>query len=326
MRRRHFIAVGGAAAAWIFPARAQPPGMPVVGYLGSETPRLAASRLSAFRMGLAETGYMEGRNVAIEFRWAEGQYGKLPALANDLVARQVAVIVAPGGAEVALAAKSATTTVPIVFEMGGDPMAVGVVGSLSRPMGNLTGVSSLSVEVSSKRLELMHELLPAAGAFAIAVNPASPTAVSQLGKLHAAAETLRVQIHALNSSSEEEYEPMFSAARQLGAGGLVFTSDPHFAYRSEQLAALAILHALPAITQSRDFPAAGGLMSYGGDFTQSHHQAGVYAGRILKGEKPSDLPVQQVTKLELFINAKAASTLGIAFPPSLLSSADTVIE
>ena len=326
MRRRHFIAAGSAAAACVVPARAQQPDMPVIGYLGSETPERYASRLSAFRKGLAETGYVEGRNVAIEFRWAEGQYRKLPALAGDLAGRKVAVIIAPGGAEVALAAKSATTTIPVVFEMGGDPIALGVVGSLSRPGGNLTGVSSLSVEVSRKRLEFMHELLPAARAFAVAVNPTSPTSQSQLRNLHAAAESLGLQLHVLNGSTEQEFEPVFTAVRQLRAGGLVFTSDPYFAYRSQQLAALAILHAVPAVTQSRDFPVAGGLMSYGGDFAQSHHQAGIYAGRILKGEKPSDLPVQQVTRVELFINLKAAGTLGLTVPPSLLSSADTVIE
>ena len=291
-----------------------------------QSPELSASRLSAFRKGLAEAGYAEGRNVAIEFRWAEGQFRRLPALARDLVNRQVTVIVAPGGAEIALAAKSATTTIPIVFEMGGDPIALGVVGSLSRPGGNLTGVSSLSVEVSRKRLEFMHDLLPAAAAFAIAVNPTSPTSDSQLRNLHAAAGTLGLELHVLNASIEQEFDALFTAVPDLQVGGLVFTSDPYFAYRSQQLATLAIRHAVPAITQSRDFPMAGGLLSYGGDFEQSHHQAGIYAGRILKGEKPSDLPVQQVTKVELFINLKAGNILGITFPPSLLSSADVVIE
>ena len=255
--------------------------------------------------------------------------GPIPPAAGareNLVNRQVTVIVAPGGAEIALAAKSATTTIPIVFEMGGDPIALGVVGSLSRPGGNLTGVSSLSVEVSRKRLEFMHDLLPAAAAFAIAVNPTSPTSNSQLRNLHAAAGTLGLELHVLNASIEQEFDALFTAVPDLQVGGLVFTSDPYFAYRSQQLATLAIRHAVPAITQSRDFPMAGGLMSYGGDFEQSHHQAGIYAGRILKGEKPSDLPVQQVTKVELFINLKAGNILGITFPPSLLSSADVVIE
>lgn len=326
MMRRNIIALVGGAAAWRLPAHAQQAGMPVIGYLGSESPGPYASRLSAFRKGLAETGYAEGRNVAVEFRWAEGQYRRLPALAMDLVSRRVTVIVAPGGAEVALAAKSATATIPIVFEMGGDPIALGVVGSLSRPGGNLTGVSSLSVEVSRKRLEFMHELFPSASIFAVAVNPTSPTSNSQLRNLHAAAESLRLRLHVLNASTEQGFEAVFTAMRHVRAGGLVFTSDPYFAYRSQQLAALAVLHAVPAITQSRDFPLAGGLISYGGDFEQSHRQAGIYAGRIIKGEKPSDLPVQQVTKVELFINVKAADALGIAFPLSLLSSADEVIE
>ena len=251
-----------------------------------ESPALFASRLKAFREGLAESGYVEGRNVAIEYRWAEGQYNRLPALAADLASRKVAVIVAPGGAPVALAAKSATTTITIVFEMGGDPVALGVVDSLSRPGGNLTGVSSLSVEVSRKRLEFMHELLPTAAVFAVAVNPTSPTANSQLKNLQAAADTLGVQLHVLNASTEQEFDAVFAAVPRLRAGGLVFTSDPYFAFRSQQLAALAVRYAVPAITQSRDFPIAGGLMSYGGDFTQSHRRAGIYAGRILNGEKP----------------------------------------
>jgi putative ABC transport system substrate-binding protein len=326
MMRRNFIALVSGAAAWRFPARAQQLDMPVIGYLGSESPEPYASRLAAFREGLAGAGYVEGRNVAIEFRWAQGQYRRLPALAMDLVNRQVTVIVAPGGAEAVLAAKSATATTPIVFEMGGDPIALGVVGSLSRPGGNITGVSSLSVEVSRKRLEFMHELLPTAKMFAVAVNPTSPTSESQLRNLHAAAGSLGLELQVLKASSEQEFDAVFTAIPHAQAGGLVFTSDPYFAYRSQQLAALAVLYAVPAITQSRDFPTAGGLMSYGGDFEQSHRQAGIYAGRIIKGEKPSDLPVHQVTKVELFINLKAGNTLGITFPSSLLSSADVVIE
>jgi putative ABC transport system substrate-binding protein len=326
MRRRNFLTLLGGAAVWTLPSRAQSPAMPVIGYLGPESPGPFASRLKAFQEGLAESGYVEGRNVAIEYRWAEGQYSRLPALAADLASRKVAVIAAPGGAPVALAAKSATATITIVFEMGGDPVALGVVDSLSRPRGNLTGVSSLSVEVSRKRLEFMHELLPTAAVFAVAVNPTSPTATSQLKNLNAAADALGVQIHLLNASTEQEFDAMFSTVSQLRAGGLVFTSDPYFAFRSQQLAALADRHAVPAITQSRDFAIAGGLMSYGGDFTQSHHRAGIYVGRVLNGEKPSDLPVQLVTKVELFVNLKAATTLGFTVPPSLISSADMVIE
>lgn len=326
MRRRDFVALVGGAAAWPAARAAHAQTMPVIGYLGSETPERYGSRLSAFREGLGQSGFTEGRTVTIQFRWAEGQYGQLPALAKDLADRQVTAMVAAGGAEVALAAKSATTSIPIVFEMGGDPIALGVVDSLSRPGGNLTGVSSLSVEVSRKRLEFMYEVRADSKVFAIAINPASPTANSQLKNLQAAAESLGLNLRVLKASSESEFDAMFGAVREMRAGGLIFSSDPYFAYRSRQLAELAVRHGVPAITQSRDFPLAGGLMSYGGDFHQSHRNAGMYAGRILKGEKPANLPVQRVTKVELFINLKAADTLGISFPASLLSSADRVIE
>lgn len=324
MRRRDFIALAGSAAAWMVPAYAQT--MPVIGYLGSETPQRYGSRLTAFRNGLAEIGYAEGRNVAIEFRWAEGQYSRLPALAADLANRKVNLIVAAGGAEVALAAKSATTTIPIVFEMGGDPVALGVVDSMSRPGGNLTGVSSQSVEVSRKRLEFLHEVRPSTNVFAVAINPTSPTSDTQLKNLRTAAESLGLELVVMKTSAEQEFDGMFKAVSEMRTGGLVFSSDPYFAYRSELLALLAARHSVPAMTQSRDFPLAGGLMSYGGDFSQSHRHTGMYAGRILRGEKPSDLPVQRVTKVELFINLMAAKALGISFPSSLLSSADEVIE
>jgi putative ABC transport system substrate-binding protein len=326
MRRRDLLRMLGGAAAWPLAARAQSPPMPVIGYLGPESPGPFASRVTAFRDGLAEAGFVEGRNVAIEFRWAEGQYDRLPALAASLVDRRVDVIAAPGGAPVALAARSATTTIPIVFEMGGDPVALGVVDSLSRPGGNLTGVSSLNVEVSAKRLECMREVFPSATAFAVVVNPASPTARSQLDSLHAAAATLRVGLHVLPAATEQGFGAAFEAVPRLPARGLVFTSDPYFANRSPQLALLAVRHAIPTITQSRDFAVAGGLMSYGGDFTQSHRQAGSYTGRVLMGERTSDLPVQLVTKLELFINLKAAAGLGVTLPPTLISRAETLIE
>jgi putative ABC transport system substrate-binding protein len=253
MRRRDILTLFGGAAIWTLPSRAQSPAMPVIGYLSPESPGPFASRLKAFQEGLGESGYVEGRNVAIDHRWAEGQYNRLPALAADLASKKVNVIVAPGGAPVALAAKSATATITIVFEMGGDPVALGVVDSLSRPGGNLTGVSSLSVEVSLKRLEFMHELLPSAAVFAVAVNPTSPTASSQLKNLHATADTLGVRLHVLNASTEQEFDPMFSSASQLRVGGFVFTSDPYFANRSQQLAALSARYGMPAITQSRDF-------------------------------------------------------------------------
>jgi putative ABC transport system substrate-binding protein len=326
MKRREFMVLAGAATAWPLAAQAQQQGMPVVGYLCPESLEPFGSRIRAFREGLAKTGYVEGQNVAITFRWAEGQYGKLPGLAASLVQQQVAVIVAPGGAPTALAAKGATTTIPIIFEMGGDPVALGVVGSLNRPEGNLTGVSSLSVEASLKRLELLLEVVGAPRAVGVVANPTSPTVNSQLKNLHAAADTLGLQLHVLQASTEPQFEPVFAAASQLGVGGLVFTSDPFFAFRSQQLADLAIRSKVPAVTQSRDFTAAGGLMSYGGDFMQSHFQSGVYTARVLNGEKPSDLPVQRVTKLELLINLKTANRFGITVPLPLIARADEMIE
>jgi putative ABC transport system substrate-binding protein len=326
--RRGFVALAGGAVAstTLGPTPAGAQTLPVIGYLGSESPELYASRLAAFREGLADAGYSEGRNVAIEYRWADGQYSRLPALAKELAERPLAVMVAPGGAEVVLAAKAATTRMPIVFEMGGDPVRLGVVESLARPGGNLTGVSSLSVEVSRKRLEFMREVRPGVKRFAIAINPSSPTAESQLKNLEAAAHSLGVELLVLKANAEGAFDAMFAAVRDAAAGGLVFSSDPYFAYRSRQLAVLAARHEVAAIMQSRDFPLAGGLMSYGGDFHQSHRQSGRQAGRVLKGEKPADLPVQRVTKVELFINVKAAVALGLIFPPSILTSADRVIE
>lgn len=325
-RRGFFVLAGGAAASMAMGATAHAQSLPVIAYLGSESPERYASRLAAFREGLADSGFAEGRNVAVEYRWADGQYSRLPELAKELADLPLAVIVAPGGAEVALAAKSATAKVPIVFEMGGDPVALGVVESLSRPGGNMTGVSSLSVEVSRKRLEFMREVRPTAGRFTAAINPRSPTSESQTKNLQAAAAALGVELIVLKASAEAEFDALFTTTRNEGAGGLIFSSDPYFAYRSQQLAELAVRHKVAAITQSRDFPLAGGLMSYGGDFSQSHRQAGRHAGRILKGEKPSELPVQRVTKVELVINLKAATDLGIILPLTLLTSADRVIE
>lgn len=327
MRRREFITlVAGAAASWPLAVHAQQRAMPVIGYLGAESPAAFASRIGAFRQGLGETGFVEGRNVAIEFRWAEGQHSRLPALAAELVGRRVDVIVAPGGAPAALAAKSATTTIPIVFEMGADPIAMGLVGSLSRPGGTLTGVTSLSVEVTPKRLEFLHQLIPTAAVIAVLVNPTSPTADSQLRNLRTAADSFGLQLHVLQASAERDFETVFATLVQLRAAGLVVVSDTLLGTHAEQLAALAVRHAVPAIHQSRDFTMAGGLMSYGGSFVESHRQAGIQTGRILKGDKPADLPVQQVTKLEMLINLKAAKALGVTFPPSLFGRADQVIE
>jgi putative ABC transport system substrate-binding protein len=326
MRRREFIAALGGAAVWPLTARSQQPAMPVIGYLGAQSPAAFASRLKAFRQGLSESGYTDGRNVTIEFRWAEGQHTRLSALAADLVGRHVAVIVAPGGAPAALAAKSATTAIPIVFEMGADPIAMGLVSSLSRPGGNLTGVSSLSVEVTPKRLEILHELVPKATVFAALLNPTSPTADLQARNLQTAAHILGLQLHFLHASAEQDFDSAFATLPQLRAGGLVVASDTFFAFHSELLAAATVRHAAPAIQQSRDFSAAGGLASYGGNFMESHRQAGIYTGRIIKGDKPADLPVQQVTTLEMVINLKTAKNLGLTVPPSLLARADEVIE
>ena len=329
LRRREFIALAGAAAAanfWPLGARAQQPAMPVIGYLGAQSPAAFASRVAAFRQGLGEAGYAEGRNVAIEFRWAEGRHDRLPDLAADLVARQVTVIVAPGGAPAALAAKSATTSIPIVFEMGADPIAIGLVASLARPGGNLTGVSSLNVEVTPKRLEILHEAIPTGAVVAVLLNPTSPTADSQFKQLQEAARTLALRLHVLHASTDGDFDRVFATLLQLRPKGLVVASDTFFATHSEQLAALTARHAMPAIHQSRDFALAGGLMSYGGSFAESHRQAGVYTGRILKGDKPADLPVQQVTKVELLINLKTAKALGVTFPLALSGRADQVIE
>jgi putative ABC transport system substrate-binding protein len=328
MRRREFITLlGGAAVVWPLAARAQQPAMPVIGYLGSESPDLFADILRAFRQGLNETGFVEGRNVAIEFRWAEGHNDRLPALAADLVRRQVTVIAAPGSTPAALAAKAATTTIPIVFQLGTDPVATGLVASLSRPGGNLTGVTSLNVEVGPKRVELLHELVPTATSIALLVNPTNPALAVALSRgVQVAARTLGLQLYVLNASTEHDLDGAFARLIQLRAGGLVIGTDIFFTSRIEQLAALALRHAMPAIYQYREYAAAGGLMSYGGNHADLARRAGVYTGRILKGEKPADLPIQQVTKVEMIINLKTAKALGITVPLVLLGRADEVIE
>jgi len=324
--RRAIVAqLGSLALLGPVASRAQP-ALPVVGYLGAQSPASFASRIAAFREGLAELGFVEGRNVLVEFRWAEGQHSRLPELARDLVARQVAVIVAPGGAPAALAAKSVTTTVPIVFEMGADPVGIGLVSSLSRPEGNLTGISSLNVEVTPKRLEIIHELIPTAANIAVLVNPTSPTTESQLRSLEGPARAFGLNLHILRASTEPDFEGVFEAISRLKPDGLVVASDTFFATHSERMAALADRHKLPAIHQSRDFAFAGGLMSYGGSFVDSHRRAGVYTGRILKGETLADLPIQQVTKLELVLNLSTARTIGLSFPLSLTIRAEHIID
>jgi putative ABC transport system substrate-binding protein len=326
MKRREFITLlGGAAAAWPRAARAQQRALPVVGFLNGASPDGYADQVAAFRQGLKETGYVEGQNVAVEYRWAEGQYERLRVMLAELIRRQVAVIVAntPGN----LAAKAATTTIPIVFTTGGDPVQMGLVARLSRPGGNVTGATQLNVEVAPKRLELAHELVPTATLIAVLVNPTSPNNTeSSLRNLQVAARTLGLQLHVLHASTERDFDTVFATLVQLRAGALVIGTDAFFTGRGEQLAALALRHAVPAIYESRAFAAAGGLMSYGGSQTDLYHLAGVYTGRILKGDKPSDLPVQQATRVELIINMKTAKALGLTFPTALLVRADEVIE
>jgi len=326
MRRREFITLLGGAAAWPIAARAQKSAIPLVAYLGFGSPGGFASRLSAFRQGLQETGYREGQNVVIEYRWAEGQNERLPELAADLIRREPNVIFTPSSALAARAAKSATTTIPIVFETGVDPLASGLVASLSRPGGNITGVTSLNVEVGQKRLELLRELLPTAGIVAALVNPTNPGAETIMRDLQSAARSLGLQLHILHASSERDFDLVFAALLQFHADGLVVTPDAFFIGRSEQLVDLTLRHRVVTIFHARNFATAGGLMSYGGSIAEAHRQAGIYTGRILKGEKPADLPVQQVTRLELVINLKTAKAIGLDVPPTLLARADEVIE
>jgi putative tryptophan/tyrosine transport system substrate-binding protein len=326
LKRREFIKlIGGAAAAWPVAARAQQQPIPVIGFLSSRSPGSAAAGLAAFRQGLNEGGYLEGQNVAIEYRFADDREDQLPALATDLVRRQVSVLVAEGPA--APAAKAATTTLPIVFYTGADPVKVGLVASLNGPGGNVTGVTNVNAELGPKRLELLHEVVPAATIIAALINPNNATpAETQSRDLQAAARSLGLQLHVLRASAESDFDTVFAALAQLRAGGLAIGGDGFFSSRSEQLAALALSHRVPAIFQFRPFVASGGLMSYGGSGTDQFRALGVYAGRILKGEKPGDLPVQQNSKVELIINLKTAKTLGLAVPLALLTRADEVIE
>jgi putative ABC transport system substrate-binding protein len=299
--------------------------MPVIGFLNVASLNLYATRLRAFHHGLGETGYIEGRNVAIEYRWAEGQYDLLPTFAADLVQRKVSAIFVTG-VPATTAAKTATTTIPIVFEMGADPVAFGLVASLNRPGGNLTGAVSLGVGLGPKQLEVFHELSPTATVMALLVNPNNPSGETVTKELQAAARTLGLQLHILHVSAEQDLDAVFANLSQLGVRGLIIPNEGFFINRSEQFAALTARHAVPAIMVSREFVGAGGLMSYGSNILDAVRLAGVYAGRILNGEKPADLPVQQSTKVELIINLKAARALGVTFPLTPLGRADEVIE
>jgi putative ABC transport system substrate-binding protein len=327
MRRRDVLRlVGSGALAWPLAARAQQPAMPVIGFLTNKSVAEAAGDVAAFRQGLKEAGYSEGQNASIAFRWAEDQVDRLPALAADLVQRQVSVIVTASG-PATLAAKAATATIPIVFQIGNDPVAIGLVASLNRPGGNITGVTTLSVELGQKRLELLHELIPTATSIAVLVNPNNATALeTQTRDLQAAARNLGLLLHVLQASTDRDFDTVFTTLVQLRAGGLAIGGDAFLNSRSEQLAALALRHALPAIHQPRDFAAAGGLMSYGSSNTDAIRQAGIYTGKILAGAKPADLPVVQAVKVELVINLKTARALGLTVPTALLVRANEVIE
>jgi ABC-type uncharacterized transport system substrate-binding protein len=325
-RRDFMTTLGGAAAAWPLAARAQQAAVPVIGFLGPGSAQSDAYRVTAFRQGVSEVGLVDGQNFAIEYRWADSHYGRLPALVTELVHRQVAVI-ATSGTPATLAAKTATKTIPIVFETAADPVKLGLVASLNRPGGNITGITQASEEVAPKRLELLHELLPKAGIFALLVNPTTPElAEPQKRQVLSAAQALGIDLHVLNASTEHDFDRVFAKLTELRAGGLVIGGSAFFTSHVKQLAALTVRHAVPAIYQWREFAAAGGLMSYGANVTDTHRLVGVYAGRILKGDKPADLPVQQATKVEMFINLKTARTLGITIPLPLSGRADEIFE
>jgi putative ABC transport system substrate-binding protein len=330
LRRRQFITLlGGAAAAWPLPARAQQAATPVIGFLSAyphPPDSFSQHILQAFHRGLKELGYVEGQNVAIEYHWSADEYDRLPGFAADLVRRGVSVIVASTSPAVPVA-KAASSTTPIVFSMGGDPVALGYVASLSQPGGNLTGVTTLNVELGPKRLEVMHELIPTTTVFGLLVNPTFFVQSEILSRdVQAAARSVGLEIVVLRASTERDLDAVFANLSQQRVGALVVGADAFFNSRSEQLAALALRYAVPSIYQYRPFAAAGGLMSYGGNIAESYRQVGVYVGRILKGEKPADLPVQQFTKVELILNLKTARALGLTVPLTLLGRADEVIE
>jgi putative ABC transport system substrate-binding protein len=325
-RRELMLLMGGAAVVWPLAAHAQQRAMPVIGYLGLASPGPFAPFVAAFHQGLGETGYVEGQSVEIEYRWAEGRYDRLPTLATDLVDRKVDLIVTGGGALAALAAKNATSTIPVVFETGVDPIKTGLVASFARPGGNLTGFCILTAELNPKRFELLSELVPTAKAIALLVNPNNSTTERSARDVHEAARAKGVQLLMLKATTESEIDGAFASLAQLHAGALLVGNDPFFLSRREKLVALAARDAVPAMYEWREFTAVGGLASYGTSLAGMFRQAGIYAGRILKGEKPADLPVQQPTKFELVVNLKTAKALGLTVPQSILARADEVIE
>jgi putative ABC transport system substrate-binding protein len=327
MRRRELMLLLASAMTAAPALRAQQKAMPVIGFLGSTSPGASAPFMAGFRQGLSETGYVEGQNVAIEYRWAEGRYDRLPALAADLVERKVDVIAAGGGDLGSRAAKNATSTIPIVFTVGGDPVELGLVASLARPGGNLTGISVLAIELNPKRLELLSELVPQAKVIALLVNPNSPNAERVMRDVQEAAHAKGLQLHILKASTESEIDAAFDSLVERQAGALVLHADPFFINsRREQLVALAARHAIPMISGSREMAASGGLISYGASSTALNRQVGIYVGKILKGAKPADLPVQQPTTFELVVNLKTAKALGLTIPQTILARADEVIE
>jgi len=325
MRRRDFFTLLGSAAVWPLAVRAQQSATPMIGFVGTGTPESTSFELAGFRRGLSETGFVEGRNLIVEYRWAGGQNSRLSALADDLIHQHVATIAAVGNA-VAFAAKAATATIPIVFQVGNDPVAAGLVASLARPGGNLTGVTTLSAEIVKKRLELLHELVPTISSVALLINPTNRDSENSRRDSEVAAKTLGLQIHVMRASTSREIDAAFKSFGQLQAGALMIAPDAFFTSQGEQLAALTLRYAVPTIYQYRKFATAGGLISYGADIADALRLVGVYTGRILNGEKPADLPVVQSTKFELLVNVRTAKALGLTVPPSLLIAADEVIE
>jgi putative ABC transport system substrate-binding protein len=326
MKRREFITLLGGAAAWPLVARGQQAAMPAIGFLNGASPGPFAPYVAAFRHALSEAGYVEGRTVAIDYRWAEGHYDRLPALAADLVRRQVAVIVATGGSVAVLAAKAATASIPIVFSSGVDPVQIGLVASLNRPGANLTGVHLFISGLDPKKLGLMRELVPQASLIAVLFNPSNPDARARLTAVQEAARAVGQQIHVLHASTEPDLDATFATSTQLKAGAIVVSADPFFNSRRDHIVALAARHAIPAIYEGREYAMAGGLMSYGTSLADGYRQVGIYTARVLKGEKPANLPVVQSTRFEFVINLRTAKALGVDVPPGLSARADEVIE